>query len=175
MDISSLLSTSIPAYFILGPLVLMVITFVVLAARKASPIVPQTATVPVAPGMAATPVAPVPAIQTQVTPTPVQSISLQPTPTPIPTPAPAPISVPTPTPVEQPAPIPAPAPAPAPTPAPMPIVNEAPTVHVVQQAPHVSQEPIPAVEVPVTGVGAVTGTSTAGIGSCDTCGACCTT
>lgn len=39
MDFASLLSSQIPAYFVLGPLVVIVITLVALAARKASPVI----------------------------------------------------------------------------------------------------------------------------------------
>lgn len=43
MDVLSLLSGSVPSYFVIGPLVILVIMLVVLAARKASPDVPQVA------------------------------------------------------------------------------------------------------------------------------------
>ena len=76
MDISSLLSTSIPAYFVIGPLVLMVITFVVLAARKASPVTPQA---PVIPTQTQTP-------PVMSTPVAQDSITSMPSPSPSPTP-----------------------------------------------------------------------------------------
>ena len=79
MDISSLLSTSIPAYFVIGPLVLMVITFVVLAARKASPVTPQAPVMPVqtqTPPVMSAPVAQ-DSITSMPSPTPVASVPVQ--------------------------------------------------------------------------------------------------
>lgn len=93
MDFASLLSSTVPAYFVLGPLVVIIVTLVVFAARKASPaeaVVPPVLQAVQTP--AATPVAP-------------QSISSVPVSTIVPTPisfAPTPVPVPQPVSVENP-------------------------------------------------------------------------
>jgi hypothetical protein len=119
MDISSLFLTSIPSYFVLGPLVIIVITLVVLAARKASPVMPQVS-VPITsvPVPASTFVTETPVLMTQVpvaplTPSVVEA-SVQP------------ISISTP-----------------PQPAPVVEVKEAPVIHVEQATLESIPETIP--------------------------------
>lgn len=91
MDISSLLSSSIPSYFVIGPIVLIIITLVVLAARKASPTTPVTQPASVAPAVAV----PMSSIAQMTVPqvSPISNhIAEMPTQAPVPAPAPTPMA-----------------------------------------------------------------------------------
>lgn len=152
MDISSLLSTSVPSYFVIGPLLIIVITLVVLSAVKASPTTPPVAVAPVVPPVDVVPAtAPATPVAT-VAPLPGQPVDLsahisnqpqpltplaevEPAPAPIPevlqpltaSPMPTPFSVSTPTPAVTPEPVPEPASLPVVEQMPTPVVDAAVT------------------------------------------------
>ena len=103
MDISSLLSlltTSVPSYFVLGPLVVILISLVVLAAKRASPhidtpvvpsVAPATPT-PVIPVSTPTPVvAPAPVVMPVTPPVPPVAVPITKVATPAPVVAQAPV------------------------------------------------------------------------------------
>ena len=87
MDILSLLSATVPSYFVIGPLVIIVITLVVLAARKASPVGAPVSTLGTTPTIQATV-----ALSNSAQPAPASITSLpqvilpQPQPVPVPLP-----------------------------------------------------------------------------------------
>lgn len=126
MDFASLLSSQIPAYFVLGPLVVIVVTLVVLAARKASPVI--TASSAVASGVPIIPSTQAPIID-QAFPSPIVATALSPvssveesistqtaTALPISVTTPTPAAVPLPVPVPQPVTVPQPEIVPVPEP-----------------------------------------------------------
>lgn len=127
MDISNLLSGTVPATFVIGPLVILIIMLVVMAARKASPVTPsvvpgavvspqstqtvspQTNSITSAPTPTAVPItSTAPSTAPQVAETSqLPPVTQAPAATPIPEPVsiPQPVAVPTPTPTSPPLPV----------------------------------------------------------------------
>lgn len=134
MDISNLLSGTVPATFVIGPLVILIIMLVVMAARKASPVTPS-----VVPGAVVSPQS------TQTVSQQTNSITSAPTPTVVPitstvpqvveTPQSSPVTqAPVVTPIPEPVSIPQPVAVPIPTPTSPPLPVSVATSEVLQES-----------------------------------------